>query len=84
MNVRTLSLIAGTLSSVALLTAQSFADDAPPPDPTPKGVEVQARGPIHEAYAQPSDTRPLPSVIVAKQPPAALGRTAAGSETGRR
>ena len=33
---------------------------------------MQARGPVHEAYAQPSDTRPLPSVIVPKQPPRLL------------
>ncbi len=40
------------------------------PDPTPQpGVEVQARGPVHEAYAEPTESRPQPSVVVAKQPP---------------
>jgi hypothetical protein len=33
------------------------------------GVEVQARGEIHEAFAQPSISRQRPSPIVHKQPP---------------
>jgi hypothetical protein len=32
-------------------------------------VQVQARGPVHEAYAEPVDSRPQPSPVVPKQPP---------------
>jgi len=37
----------------------------------PKGVEVMARGPIHEAFATPT-TEPAPGMLILKQPPAAL------------
>jgi hypothetical protein len=43
-------------------------DDPKPPD----GVEVQARGPVHEAFAEPVQARPEPSVVVSKQPPAPI------------
>jgi hypothetical protein len=72
MNFRSCSLLLGTLGLTALLTARTTAADEPPPDPTPKGVEVQTRGPVHEAFAQPSDSRPLPSVTVPKAPPTLL------------
>src|SRR5262245_7830562 len=36
---------------------------------TQEGVEIQARGEIHEAFAQPSIARQRPSPIVRKQPP---------------
>jgi WXXGXW repeat (2 copies) len=36
------------------------------------GVEVQTRGPIHEAFAQPSDVAPSPGPEVPKQPPAPI------------
>jgi WXXGXW repeat (2 copies) len=72
MSVRSWFFILGMLGLMAALAAKSSAADQPPPDPTPKGVEVQARGPVHEAYAQPSDVRPLPSVTVPKQPPALI------------
>jgi len=35
----------------------------------PEGVEVMARGPVHEAYAQPVTTKPEPGPVVPKQPP---------------
>jgi hypothetical protein len=34
-----------------------------------KGIVVQARGPIHEAFAEPHDKDPTPSVILPKKPP---------------
>jgi hypothetical protein len=68
------------LGVVTLLTAGGVylgvgvqAQDAPPdePPPVPKGVEVMARGPIHEAFATPTAeavaTKPVP-----KQPPKPL------------
>src|SRR2546421_612846 len=35
----------------------------------PEGVEVLARGPVHEAYATPNDLRPQASPVIAKEPP---------------
>jgi hypothetical protein len=40
------------------------ADPAAPPD-----VEVQARGPVHEAFARPSEVTPRPGPVVPKKPP---------------
>jgi hypothetical protein len=47
-------------------TAPEQPAEAPPP--VPKGVEVMARGPIHEAFASPT-TQPAPTKSVPKQPP---------------
>jgi len=44
------------------------AGDLPP---VPKGVEVLARGPVHEAFATPT-TEPAPTKPVSKQPPRPL------------
>jgi hypothetical protein len=59
------------LGIAALLTVKGPAQkDEPPPDPTPReGVEVEARGPVHEAYAEPSESRPEPTIVAPKQPP---------------
>jgi hypothetical protein len=35
-----------------------------------KGIEVLTRGPIHEAFAQPMDTKPGPGPLVPNEPPA--------------
>lgn len=51
------------LAGMAMLKA----DDAPPPPP--EGVTVLARGPVHEAYAEPSLAQPEPSPVVPKRPP---------------
>src|SRR5262249_20927570 len=34
-----------------------------------EGVEVLATGPVHEAYAEPTQTRPQPTPVVSKKPP---------------
>ncbi len=51
----------------------STAYGQPPPDAAPvaqaDGTEVLASGPIHEAYAEPVDTKPQPTSVVPKQPP---------------
>ncbi len=74
MKTSTWSSIASVLGLAVLLTAWTPSrGNEPPPDPTPKdGVEVQARGPVHEAFAEPTDTRPEPTLVVAKQPPTAI------------
>src|SRR5437868_6653533 len=38
------------------------------PPPLPQGLEVQARGPVHEAFAEPA-TQPIASPVVSRQPP---------------
>jgi hypothetical protein len=45
------------------------ADEAPAP---PEGVEVQARGQVHEAFAQATAAVATPGVTVSKQPPQAI------------
>ena len=39
------------------------------PESVQQGMEVLARGPIHEAFARPIDPRPGPGPVVSKQPP---------------
>src|SRR5690349_21007860 len=48
------------------LTMTAWADE---PSNQPEGVEVLARGPVHEAYAEPVGGQPQASPIVPKQPP---------------
>lgn len=70
-------LVGGILALSALAQEQS---SAPPPEiapenmpmpAVPKGVEVLARGPIHEAFATPT-TEPVPTKKVTKAPPKPL------------
>jgi hypothetical protein len=70
-------LILGSLLIPALLTAARA--DQPPPPPTADqdyaeepGVQVQTRGPIHEAFAEPTEVKPQPGPIVPKKPPEAI------------
>jgi hypothetical protein len=42
------------------------------PPQQPEGVEVQTRGPIHEAFAEPVDGQPAPTHIVNREPPAPI------------
>ncbi|HYV39209.1 MAG TPA: YXWGXW repeat-containing protein, partial [Gemmataceae bacterium] len=37
-----------------------------------QGMEVLARGPVHEAFALPTDTQPKPGPVIPKQPPEAI------------
>jgi len=69
------ALLGGTLLAGALLIAHVTAQEEslpPPPPAAPapqEGVDVMARGPVHEAYAEPAQARPEPSPLVEKQPP---------------
>jgi hypothetical protein len=63
--------LAGAICLSAALPGQP---PAPPPeganpDPSQPGVAVMARGPVHEAYAEPSETQPQASPLVTEQPP---------------
>jgi WXXGXW repeat (2 copies) len=67
-------LAAGLIGLLVGFTATASAQPpAPPalpaPPVAPDGVEVLARGPIHEAFAEPVNGLPQPGAIVAKQPP---------------
>ena len=53
-------------------SAQTEAPPVPPPPDLPapqEGVDVQARGPVHEAFAEATDPNPQPGPVIAKQPP---------------
>jgi hypothetical protein len=59
-------LLLAALATVA--PAQQPDPQAPPPQP---GVEIQARGPVHEAFAQPNQPAPIgPTEVAPKEPPA--------------
>ncbi len=64
---RPLTLVA-LLACVAADSAR--ADDPPPPPPA--GMEVLARGPVHEAFAEPASAAPEPGPVITKQPPAPI------------
>src|SRR5262249_40761097 len=42
------------------------ADDTPPPE----GTDVQARGPVHEAFGEPTRSQASAGTLVSKRPPA--------------
>jgi hypothetical protein len=65
---RILSLAALVLLGQAFRPEQQALSQAADAD-TPQGVEVLARGPIHEAYAEPAGGQTKPSPVVPKQPP---------------
>jgi hypothetical protein len=64
------------LLGLALGVAAPLAAQDPVPQPAPDqaqpGVDVQTRGPIHEAYAGPVVLNPKPGPIVPKEPPQAI------------
>src|SRR5262249_14545303 len=51
---------------------EADADDTPA---VPDGMEVEARGPVHEAYGEPAGAAPDASPVVEKEPPAAIEET---------
>src|SRR5581483_2951856 len=62
-----------SLAAVLFTLSQPGTDaqgtDAQAPDQDEPGVEVQTRGPIHEAMMQPHGDKVAPSAPVAKEPP---------------
>jgi hypothetical protein len=73
MRSRLSCLLIGAFVAGGFLTR---AQDEPPPVPAEEtaaaGVEVQARGPVHEAFAEPTDANPAPGIVVSKEPPAPI------------
>ena len=58
-------LAAAALGLLFVSAQPSFADQ---PEQAP-GVEVQTRGPVHEAYATPVEATPHPGPMISRQPP---------------
>src|SRR5437870_2895550 len=68
--------LAACVSTLTLVSASAQRGE-PPPLPAPirqdrpgtpaAGYEVQTRGPVHEAFLEPTDTLPQPRVV--RQPP---------------
>jgi hypothetical protein len=64
--------LAGLFSALSILAMVLAFSGISEPQEQPReeeGVEVQARGPIHEAFAQPNDPKQDPSTVIKKQPP---------------
>ena len=55
------------VAMLGLLLVTVVSADNPPAGP-PDGIEVQGRGPVHEAFASPT-TEPTPTRLVPKKPP---------------
>src|ERR1043165_4842908 len=55
-------------AAVGMLLA-SIPASAQPTQAPPQGVEVLARGPVHEGYAEQVNPVPKPFPLVSKQPP---------------
>ena len=79
MRFRIFSAFLAALFAGLLLVCPSPAEEqtVPPPSPdgTPAplpGVDVQARGPVHEAYAEPTTSTATPGILVVKEPPAPI------------
>ncbi len=69
--MRSLLRFVGASSALCLLAflGAAPAQDQVDPNAVEDGVEIQTRGPVHEAFAQPSDLKPVPGQIVPKEPP---------------
>jgi hypothetical protein len=70
MSLRGLVVLGLALSALECRLPESLAQQPATPDAMPADpAQVQTRGPIHEAFAQPMEPTPLPGPIVPKQPP---------------
>jgi hypothetical protein len=67
MNLCRIPLLACALAAGALATVGGPARTQEPAAED-RGVDVQARGPVHEAYAEPAETQPQPSPVITRQP----------------
>lgn len=62
-------MAARLLAAAAPLVALLGAAAAQTPDISKTAIQVQARGPVHEAFAQPPDAQGLPGPVVPREPP---------------
>jgi hypothetical protein len=69
MNTRFPLALAALGSGLFLILGASGCSQDTPAQSQPEGVDVQARGPVHEAFAEPTSTRPEQGQTVTKQPP---------------
>lgn len=69
MNVRRAVWTLGLLAVLVVTSRPLEAQPSALPEAAPAPIEVQERGPIHEAYAQPIEPQPGPTPLVPKQPP---------------
>src|SRR5262245_3066121 len=60
--------LAGLFLGQGALLAQEAASSEKPENTS--GISVLARGPVHEAFAQPALAKPEPGAVVPKKPPA--------------
>jgi hypothetical protein len=67
MRSRRLAVVLALLGLIAFAFLGSAQEQGPPP-----GVDVQARGPVHEAFAEPISGAPQQGPVIAKQPPAPI------------
>jgi hypothetical protein len=76
MRYRLFPLLLGAACAGLLTGIRPAAGEQPPPVPgelnltAPPGVDVQARGPVHEAFAEPTAVAPSASLLLTQQPPA--------------
>ena len=56
------------LLSFCLIPQPIYVDEPMQPD----DIAVQLRGPVHEAYAQPTDDQPLQGPMAPREPPAPI------------
>jgi hypothetical protein len=68
-------LIAGLYAGLLLVPAPSPAQAPPDADAPPPGVDVQARGPVHEAYAEPNRSQAVAGALAGKEPPPPVAET---------
>jgi hypothetical protein len=74
MNARFLSALAGLGLGLVIVCGRPARSDEPPladqsQVAAQEGVEVEARGPVHEAFASPTVRGPRATPVVAKRPP---------------
>ena len=70
-----LTWILGLLTVLGFAFAGASQEMLPPPkgETLPSNpIEVQTRGPLHEAYAQPFEANPQPGTVIPKEPPAPI------------
>ena len=72
MRWRTLAVPLALIGPAVVLLIPSPAIPQDPPPAPPDKYEVLARGPVHEAYAEPADNQPGPGPVAEKAPPPAI------------